>query len=97
MEQFNITTEQLDSIKSQIESIIEILNSNEMYYDSGVLEDILKEGAGGIVFHHEIDLWKFPEGLEKACDKVYSDVVDFIPDFLLMNEFIVVFLEKNQF
>jgi hypothetical protein len=68
-----------------------------MYYDSGVLQDILQMGSGGIVFHHEIDLWKFPEGLEKACDKVYSDVVDFIPDFDLMNEFIDVFLEENEF
>jgi len=65
-----------ESITNQLGDIINIMDENELFYDETILYDIIVEGAGGILFHHELDFADFPDGLEIACDNIQGEVSD---------------------
>ena len=94
MKHFTGNPETLDSINCHLETVIEIMEENELYYDWAVLHDIMCHGGYGALFHLETDYDDLPDGLDSACDDLNNELYDaFEGNLDLLEKFVKEFLE----
>ncbi|AXG73845.1 hypothetical protein DVK85_06170 [Flavobacterium arcticum] len=68
--------ETFDSIILHLETVIEIMDKNELHYGRFIIYDIMCHGAFGLLFQLEIDYSERPSNLEAECDNLSNEIRD---------------------